>query len=326
MTSQADELFAKAMLLQQETAAGKRKADVMLNDLDACEPKRARTLVDNAELADRVLHVNGSFYHAHSQLLAKRCSFFETLLGPECIADAVIKLDLPSTDKYAFKALLEYLYTGQIPSCTLMAQYSVHLAKDAHFLSIDELYDACVTYLALNWREVQKLNPDTFDTDMTLLLMQDVLKVSPSPRDKVLLMAVTYSTDSDEWLQLVKKQVTSADVAAELTHSALVELHNAVNKEEVTSDVMKVLDLMPSAVTIAASQRAVQAYTTHKQCTRCDQYVTQQQATYDRDYCIAYRHTGALEVSSGFEYYTCCRSTSKEGGCFKERLTKHTLA
>lgn len=161
MASQSDELCAKAalcakaMLLQQEAAraghklamsedghcsilpdsgASKRKADV---SLDNCEPKRARTLVDNPEFADRVLHVNGSFYHAHSQLLIKRSSFFEALLGPDCNADAVIKLDLPSTDKYALRVLLEYLYTGELPNTALMAQYSVHLAKDTHFLNAE---------------------------------------------------------------------------------------------------------------------------------------------------------------------------------------------
>jgi hypothetical protein len=150
MTSESDELkakaalCAKAMLLLQEAAraghklaisedghcsilavseAGKRKADMVLADLDNCEPKRARTLVDNPEFADRVLHVNGSFYHAHSQLLIK------------------------------------------LPNATLMAQYSVHLAKNAHFLNADELYGACVSYLGNNWREVQKLNCDTFATE-----------------------------------------------------------------------------------------------------------------------------------------------------------------
>jgi hypothetical protein len=79
MTSESDELnvkaalCAKAMLLQQEAAraghklavsedghcsilpvsnSGKRKADMVLTDLDNCEPKRVRALVDNPEFAD----------------------------------------------------------------------------------------------------------------------------------------------------------------------------------------------------------------------------------------------------------------------------------
>jgi BTB/POZ domain len=326
MNSQADELFAKAMLLQQQTAAGKRKADVMLNHLDDCEPKRARTLVDNPELADRVLHVNGSFYHAHSQLLIKRCSFFETLLGPECTADAVIKLDLPSTDKYAFKVLLEYLYTGELPNSTLMAQYSVHLAKNAHFLNIDKLYDACVKYLAKSWHAVQKLNPDTFGVDVSMVLMRDVLKVMRAPRDKVLLMTATYSAESEEWAEAAKQEVTSAEFAAQLTHDLMVNLHDEVNAQLVCSDVIKVLDLIPNAVAVAASQRTVQTHTTRKKCTRCGRHVTQQQAACDTDGCIVYKHTGTWQKSRlGHECYSCCKSTRQQG-CVKESRLSHTLA
>jgi BTB/POZ domain len=323
MTSQTDELCAKAMLLQQEAVraghklavsedghcsilpaseAGKRKADMA--DLDNCEPNRARVLVDNPELADRMLHVNGTFYHAHSQLLMKRSAFLETLLGPSCTADAVIKLDLPGTDKHAFKVLLEYLYTGQIPGRTLMAQYSVQLAKNARFLNADELYDACVSYLVTNWRDVQKLNADTFATDMTMLLMQDVLKGmhTSTLKDRVLFMAASYSANSEEWSQVVKQQVTSDQFTKELTHSLLVELHSAVTSKQVTSDLTQVLDLIPSAVTVAAAQhelqavqRKLQAELTKKQCTRCCRHVTQQQASYDRDGCTVYKHTGTLK-------------------------------
>ena len=193
---------------------------------------------------------------------------------------------------------------------------------------LNELYDACVNYLAKNWLEVQKLNPDTFDTDMTMLLMQDMLKAAPALRDKILLMAAAYKlqAETEEWEQVVKQQVTSADFAAQLTHSLLVELYDEVNAQLITRDVIKVLDLIPNAVTVAASQRAVQAQTTHKKCTRCGQFVTQQHAAYDKDCCITYKHAGPLKVSSGFEYYSCCRSTSKGGGCVKDPRTSHTLA
>jgi BTB/POZ domain len=254
-----------------------------------------------------VLHVDGSFYHAHSQLLIKRSRFFGTLFGPECSADAVIKLDLSSTDKYALRVLLEFLYTGELPNATLMAQYSVHLAKNAHFLNADELYGACVSYLVNNWREVQKLNFGTFGTDMTMLLMQDVLKgMSVSTlKDRVLFMAASYSADSEEWSQVVQVHVTSDQFTKELTHSLLVELHSAVAAKQMTSDVTRVLDLIPNAVTVAAAQHEVQALQhklqaelTKKQCVRCGRHVTQQQAAYDRDGCAAYKHTSTLKQTS----------------------------
>jgi hypothetical protein len=110
----------------------------------------------------------------------------------------------------------------------------------------------------------------------------------------------------------------------------------------------KVLDLIPSAVIVSAAQhevqalqRKLQAELTKKQCTRCGRHVTQQQAAYDTDGCIVYKHTGTLitvgynkqssygssyESTSNDKRYTCCHSTAKHAGCVKDPRLSHTLA
>jgi hypothetical protein len=82
---------------------------------------------------------------------------------------------MPSTQKYAFRAFLDFLYTGEIPNSTLLAQYGIDLAKNAHYADCEELYDECVQYIADNWREVERMNAKCFAKDMTTLLMEDVL-------------------------------------------------------------------------------------------------------------------------------------------------------
>jgi hypothetical protein len=70
---------------------------------------------------------------------------------------------------------LEYLYNGEIPNSTLLAQYGIVLTKNAHYADCEQLYDECVQYIAGNWREVERMNAKSFATDMTTLLMEDVL-------------------------------------------------------------------------------------------------------------------------------------------------------
>jgi hypothetical protein len=184
---------------------------------------------------------------------------------------------------------------------------------------------------------------------MTMLLMQDVLKGmhTSTLKERLLFMAASYSADSEEWSQVVKQQVTSDQFAQELTHSLLLELHSAVAAKQVTGDVIKVLDLISHAVTVAAAQhevqtlqRKLQAELTKQQYVRCGRHVTQQQASYDRDGCAAYKHTGTLKQTSVRSKtphatgsckdstvlsYTCCHSTVEQG-CTKDRRMSHIVA
>jgi BTB/POZ domain len=157
--------------------------------------QQKRALVDNPEHADRVLHVGGSFYHAHSSLLKQQSPFFQALFEAKFVNqdERVVDLDLLSTGKYGFRVLLEYLYTGEISSPTLPAQFGIGLALSAHYVDAEDLYRACVEYMAVNWRAVQQLKTVTFCTDMTVQLLDDVLKsLAPNALDdKVYLLVAS---------------------------------------------------------------------------------------------------------------------------------------
>jgi BTB/POZ domain len=189
-------VLGKALVLQQEAARMGHKLSVSAGgrfmtlplpwaasdvSLDECTADEARALVDNVKHADCVLQIGDACYHAHTQLLKKRSKFFQGLLDTDIDNNnPVFELDkMPNTEKYGFRAFLDYLYTGEIPSQVLLSQYSIAIALNAHYADCEELYEACVNYIASKWRDVKSANPNNFATDVTVLLMEDVVKQMP---------------------------------------------------------------------------------------------------------------------------------------------------
>jgi BTB/POZ domain len=85
--------------------------------------KELRALVDSPKYADRVLQVGESYFHAHKGLLRKRSSLLKNVFENDLDqTDRVVPLHMPDSDAYAFRLMLEYLYTGDIPDDTRLAQ------------------------------------------------------------------------------------------------------------------------------------------------------------------------------------------------------------
>jgi BTB/POZ domain len=345
-------VFGKALLLQQEAARMGHKLSLSEDgrfmtlplpwkasevSLDECSTDEARALVDNVKHADCVLQVGDGCYHAHTQLLQKRSKFFQELFDTDIDKNnPVFVLDkMPSTEKHGFAVFLDYLYTGEIPNSTLLDQYGIALAKNAHYADCEELYSACIRHLVGAWREVEKMNTSQFAIDMTTLVMEDVLsKTNPDAvEDKLLFMAATYSAvnDTDTWTECVLQQITTADFAAHLTFGLLVKLHADMRAGKASAHLVKVLNLIPNALTLEASQRQVQAVQQEvvnaqqmSQCSRCCRYVTRYQAEHDPAGCVIYRHTVPKTKNyRNREVYSCCSSTS-DVGC-PQRQQTHTV-
>eukprot|EP00953_Heterococcus_sp_UTEX-ZZ885_P008423 5052-Heterococcus_DN1.PRE.2 len=263
-------VLSKALLLQQEAARMGQKLSISKRgrfvtlpfpwiatavSLDKCSADEARALVDNVKHADCVLQVGDTCYHAHTQLLKKKSNFFQELFDTDIdTSNPVFELDkMPNTEKYGFRAFLDYLYTGEIPSQVLLSQYSIAIALNAHYADCEELYQACVNYIASKWRDVKNANPNNFATDVTVLLMEDVVKQMPiGPLDalenRVHFMAATWSTarDPESWKQSVTAQLVSAPFASRLTHGLLLKLYDATRRDTAVKNVMEVLKLIPS--------------------------------------------------------------------------------
>jgi hypothetical protein len=179
------------------------------------------------------------------------------------------------------------------------------------------------------------MNTSQFATDMTTLVMEDVLsKMKPDAvEDRLLFMAATYSAmnDTDTWTQCVLQQVISSTFGAQLTHGLLMKLYADMRAKQASENLLKVLNLIPNAVTIEASQRQVQAVQQEvfnaqqmAQCSRCLRYVTRYQAEHGPAGCVVNRHT--VPKTKNFrnqEVYSCCNSTS-DVGC-PQRQPKHTV-
>jgi hypothetical protein len=227
---------------------------------------------------------------------------------------------------------LEYLYTGDIPNATLMNQYGVALAKNAHYADCEELYSACIDHLVHSWRDAETVNASRFAADMTTLVMEDVLsKMKPDAvEDKILFMAAAYSTvNNDDWTQCVLQHVSNTMITTDLT-ALLVKLHD-ISANRSNEGLANVLDLIPSAYTVAASQSVVQklqkklaSATMMALCSRCKRYVTRYQAEHDPGGCVIKQHTGQKLRDSNDRYvYSCCLKPS-EIGC-AQRLDKHEV-
>jgi BTB/POZ domain len=338
-------VLGKALLLQQEAARMGHKLSLSEGgrfvtlplpwtasavSLDECSTDEARALVDNVKHADCVLQVGDTCYHAHTQLLKKRSKSFQELFDTDVDKNnPVFVLDkMPSTEKHGFAVFLDYLYTGEIPRHTLLEQYNIALAKNAHYADCEELYSACINHLVSAWRGVEKMNNSHFATDMTTLVMEDALsKMRPGAvEDKLLFMAATYSSekDTDIWTQCVLQQVTSADFTAQLKCDMLVKLHADIRAHRANGNLTKVLDLIPNASTVAAAQRALRTAQEMVQCSRCSRYVTRHQVDHDPEGCVVNRHkVPKTKTLYNEEIYTCCNRRS-DVGC-PQREPRHSV-
>jgi BTB/POZ domain len=170
-TDSLEEAFSKVLILQQQIVRMGHRLSLTEDgrfitlpspgatalNLDECSADEARALVDNVKHADCVLQVGESCYHAHTQLPVIYSKLMQNMLDTNIDLSTPVVIDeMPSTEKYAFRVFLEYLYTGDIPNATLMNQYGVALAKNAHYADCEELYSACIDHFVNNWCVMQR--------------------------------------------------------------------------------------------------------------------------------------------------------------------------
>jgi BTB/POZ domain len=296
-------------------------------ELDDYDVQQRRELMDNPEHADRVLHVGGSFYHAHTSLLKQRSPFFQALFEAEFVdqTERVVGLDMSSTEKYGFRVLLEYLYTGEIPSTTLLAQYCIGLALNAHYVDAGDLYSACVEYMANNWRAVQQLNTVTFRTDMTLQLLDDVVKsMTPDALDdKVHLLVASHNAGKAvAWAQIVAEQVEHADFAKWLTYALLTQWQSYAEQKPDETAMTHVLNVIPTAAILTACQKAIKAEQTADRCKRCQLYVTPWQVAHDNNGCVTYEHKATCNAP---KRKPCCNTGAGPRECKIHKLNSHQM-
>jgi hypothetical protein len=122
-------------------------------------------------------------------------------------------------------------------------------------------------------------------------------------------MAAAYNSNTDvsAWRQCVLEQVTNADFAEHLTHNLLIELYsNVSNNNSDINNTMKVLEMIPRATMLAASQKVIEARTAAEReraaCSSCWCRVTRWEVEHDPNACIRYKHPGVLHK----DRYTCC--------------------
>jgi BTB/POZ domain len=140
ISSQAKQLQLEAANLGYKVLLSEKDCAAVKN-FEIFQPSRlsidqARALVNNPEGADRLLVLGGVTYHVHTALLTARSSYFTTLLvgGFAEQGQHTVTLDLPSNDPEAFKIVLEYLYTGVVPTTAHETEWVIHVACIASYV------------------------------------------------------------------------------------------------------------------------------------------------------------------------------------------------
>jgi hypothetical protein len=181
---------------------------------------------------------------------------------------------------------------------------------------------------------------------MTTLVMEDVLSKMEHDalEDKLLFMAAAYSaSNSDDWTKCALQQVSDAEIMKDLNHNLLVKLHDDISANRASENLVKVLNLIPSAYSVAAFQAAVRKLQNEHafevqtcktelitaqqmtQCYACKRYVTRYQVDHDPGQCVIYKHTSSkMTNAQGQSVYGCCNSTS-DVGCM-QRQQKHLVS
>jgi BTB/POZ domain len=248
-----------------------------------------------------------SSFHAHKDLLVKRSTLLSNVFENDLDqTDRVVPLHMADTDAYAFRLMLEYLYTGDIPDNTLMAQYAIPLAQNAHYLDTDELYKACIDYLRENWRKVQQLDAEAFKKDTALPHVEETLNLMQPDaiEDKLFFLAAVWHAECDEqaWRHIVEPQISTPDFIRGLSHKQLLRLQDSSqvpdNDPDNSVGMSRLLGLIPAKVLTAAVERDAAADKTKKLiCTRCRMPMTPWLVNNDPAGCTSVNPTVALVFS-----------------------------
>eukprot|EP00953_Heterococcus_sp_UTEX-ZZ885_P008422 5052-Heterococcus_DN1.PRE.1 len=255
--------------------------------------KEPRALADSPKYADRVLKVGESYFHALKDLVVKRSTLLSNVFENDLDqTDKVVPLHMPDTDAYAFRLMLESLYTGDIPDDTRMAQYAIPLAQNPHYLDTDELYKACIAYLRANWRKVQQLDVEAFKKDSALPLVEETLKLMrpDAIEDKLFFLAAVWHAECDEqaWRHIVEPQISTPQFSRGLSHKQLLRLQ----------DCSQVPDNSPDN-NVAVERDAAADKTKKLICTRCRMPMTLWLVDNDPAGCTALPPTNTMGFSLG---------------------------
>jgi BTB/POZ domain len=250
-------------------------ADDELSPLMELSADAAQALVGNPQHADRALQIGDKVWPVHSSLLTCRSDFFKALLGAGFAEQqqAIVNVQLPSTEHTSVTVLLKYLYTGIVPKTFDNCRQASAVAYNAHYVSAEPLYTAAVQYLAERWR---CYGDSTVVDSMSTALMEDVLTHPPADdiATKVKLMAAVWNTttvDNSAMRAAVSKLVTHTDFEKYLTYDVLKKLHQSSDHS-----ISRVLDVVPTAVTfrvldavISSQQQATKEHENIVTCRTC---------------------------------------------------------
>ncbi|GFO45079.1 calcium-independent phospholipase a2-gamma [Plakobranchus ocellatus] len=101
-----------------------------------------RKLLESKQYSDVVFNVHGEVVHAHRCILSARCLFFAQMFKTRWHDRQTVELNHANMSPEAFKAILQYLYTGHMEIAIDLVDSCIKLARQCQLAElVDEVED-----------------------------------------------------------------------------------------------------------------------------------------------------------------------------------------
>jgi len=108
----------------------------------------------NEKFSDVHIKCGGQVFYCHRVILSKRSQYFSSMLESGMKESDIRVIDLVNIDVDILKAILKYIYGGEIDSLETNA---VDLLKAAGMLILEDLKNICERYLLSNYMKVENV-------------------------------------------------------------------------------------------------------------------------------------------------------------------------
>jgi len=181
-----------------------------------CKPDPLINLINSAEYSDIKIRVGGKILNAHRIILYTRSPHFRQMFDCGMIESTQKEINIPDERSQTFLALLNYIYsTNYTPNedtvvdllslanaynmphllqiCEKYLEGEMNEENVVEFLSFSALHNAtqlfhyCITYVAKNWKKMQRLVPSTIGKDIKDRLRNLLLFLEYPHKETILL-------------------------------------------------------------------------------------------------------------------------------------------
>lgn len=267
--------------------------------------------------SDVTLKIGRQLWHGHSQLLSRHSQFFRDLFdGEEPDQTAVIELPLLCPHPSDVQVLMEYLYTGLIPSGIKFTAHVLETAHNSRYVGADALYEACATQLAATWLELYEERKAVFtafvDTRIMVATLPHMVRRDLQYQMEFMCAACP-NVDNADWVIAATRFFNCPVISKKLTSKELQNLRERFKRTEIET---RLFSLIPATIAFDQGQAGGIVQLNLKECRRCGHFLRPEIVDHDVHGCYELYHPSGLRTGgSGLRTYACCNKVEGARGC-----------